>query len=128
MATPLRSFLGGVGLTVTAHMFLRLNGTVFGISGFLHQTVRGSRDGAVALLGLLVGGMMAAAVNRDIAPSSTNPAMYLGLPQYLLSGILIGLGSKLANGCTSGYALCLVNHYVPTTLIFALQTYAMRYS
>ncbi|KAF9053823.1 hypothetical protein BDZ89DRAFT_1088307 [Hymenopellis radicata] len=98
--TPLRSFVGGLGLPLPMHGLVVLNGSVFGISGFLHRTVRGDLEAFAGVAGLVVGGMITGLLE---GPPT---ARYIpGIPQLLLSGFLVGLGSKMANGCTSGHML-----------------------
>ncbi|ESK94570.1 family integral membrane protein [Moniliophthora roreri MCA 2997] len=98
--TPLRSFLGGVGLSFPVHALLTLNGSVFGISGFLHRAVRGSKEGWTAVLGLVSGGV-AIGLLEGRGPQLRMPE----LPVVLLSGLLVGVGTRMANGCTSGHMI-----------------------
>lgn len=88
--TPLQSFLGGLGLPLPVHALLLLNGNVFGISGFLHRGIRGEKEGLVAVSGLLLGGAFV-----GLLEGSGPGAFSVGLPQVLLSGLLVGLGSKV---------------------------------
>ncbi|KIK57695.1 hypothetical protein GYMLUDRAFT_172392 [Collybiopsis luxurians FD-317 M1] len=98
--TPLTSFLGGIGLTLPVHSLALLNGNVFGISGFVHRAVKGNREAIVATLGLIFGGLVVGAIEGD------GPAYgSLSLPTLLISGFLVGLGTKMSNGCTSGHML-----------------------
>lgn len=60
MATPLSSFLGGLGLTIPVQVLLTFNGSVFGISGFFHRGVKGQNESLFPLAGLLLGGFAAA--------------------------------------------------------------------
>ncbi|CAA7271535.1 unnamed protein product [Cyclocybe aegerita] len=104
--TPLRSFLGGLGIPVAAHELLVLNGNVFGISGFVHRGIRGSIEGLAGVAGLVLSG----AVVANLEGNGPVP-LSLSLPKVLLSGFLVGLGTKLANGCTSGHMICGVSRF-----------------
>ncbi|KAF9014011.1 hypothetical protein BDQ17DRAFT_1341905 [Cyathus striatus] len=99
--TPLQSFLGGLTIPLPVHALMLLNGNVFGISGYVHRAVRGSVEALMGVTGLVLGGV-AVGMLEGTGPS-VSP---LGLSQIILSGFLVGLGSKLANGCTSGHMIC----------------------
>ncbi|KAI4526748.1 hypothetical protein K525DRAFT_188390, partial [Schizophyllum commune Loenen D] len=100
-ATPLQSFLGGIGLVLPAHALLVLNGKVFGISGFMHRCLRGDKEAVAGVAGLMAGGAVVGLIDRAGPSPITLP-----LSLVALSGGLVGLGTKLANGCTSGHMVC----------------------
>lgn len=110
--TPVQSFLGGVGLAPPVYLLMRLNGAAFGVSGFLHRAVRGNTEALSAVLGLVAGGVVI-----GLLESGKPPPTMVDLPRTLISGLLVGLGTKvriqrcdlsvlisekLSNGCTSG--------------------------
>ncbi|KAJ3787432.1 hypothetical protein GGU11DRAFT_103634 [Lentinula aff. detonsa] len=115
--TPLTSFLGGFGLSLPVYSLMILNGNVFGISGFVHRAVRGNKEALIATAGLIVGGTIIGAVEGRGPESSS-----LSLPGLLLSGFLVGLGTKLSNGCTSGHMLAGLSRFskrsITATAIF----------
>ena len=89
---PLHSFLGGLGLALPVHALLLLNGSVFGISGFLHRAFRGSIEAIASDVGLLLGGFFAGLKEENepqlpIFPMTT-------FPQLIFSGLLVGVGTK----------------------------------
>ncbi|KAI0029379.1 hypothetical protein K488DRAFT_11651, partial [Vararia minispora EC-137] len=98
---PLSPLLGGVGLALSAHSLLVLNGRIFGISGFLHRAVKGSEESILSVAGLVLGGFIAGQLEGAAPPVTGH-----GLDRTILAGLLVGLGTKLANGCTSGHMLC----------------------
>ncbi|TFK42402.1 hypothetical protein BDQ12DRAFT_757138 [Crucibulum laeve] len=98
--TPLQSFLGGLSLPVPVHALMLLNGNVFGISGYVHRATKGSFEALMGVTGLILGGMAVGKL-EGAGPLRTD----MPLPQVMLSGIFVGLGSKLANGCTSGHMI-----------------------
>ncbi|KAG5354019.1 hypothetical protein C0989_009715 [Termitomyces sp. Mn162] len=99
--TPIQSFIGGIGLSLPVHALLLLNGDVFGISGFVHRTVLGRKEPAFAVLGLILGGAYIGLIEGH-GPSPFQHSF----GRVALSGLLVGLGSKLSNGCTSGHMIC----------------------
>lgn len=111
-STPLQSFLGGIGLALPVHTLLMLNGSVFGIAGFLHRAVKGGMEDAASVLGLLLGGIVVGAIEgpgpqMSEASSST----------MIASGVLVGLGTKLSNGCTSGHMICGLSRLSPRSIV-----------
>ncbi|KXN92235.1 hypothetical protein AN958_08688 [Leucoagaricus sp. SymC.cos] len=98
---PLNSLLGGLSLPVPAHALALLNGNVFGISGFVHRATRGSTEALAAVAGLILGGATVGLVEGG-GPQHTG----LSLAHLAISGFLVGLGTKLSNGCTSGHMVC----------------------
>ncbi|KAI0064572.1 hypothetical protein BV25DRAFT_262370 [Artomyces pyxidatus] len=101
MATPVQSFLGGVGLALSVQTLLAINGNVFGISGFLHRSMRGSQEGAAAVAGLALGGVLVGFI-EGTGPHVVSTAW----SSLIASGALVGFGTKLSNGCTSGHMIC----------------------
>ncbi|KAJ7509995.1 hypothetical protein B0H11DRAFT_1169793 [Mycena galericulata] len=97
---PLQSFLGGLGLSLPVHAFLVLNGNVFGISGFIHRAARGGKESMASAVGLLLGGTLVG-LKEGAGPQS----FPLTFAHLIFSGFLVGLGTKMANGCTSGHMI-----------------------
>ncbi|KAJ7063403.1 hypothetical protein C8F01DRAFT_1132881 [Mycena amicta] len=102
----LHSFLGGVGLSIPVHTLLLLNGNVFGISGFLHCAFRGSKEAIASTAGLFLGGVVTGILDGAGPYIGTVSSFSL-----VVSGLLVGVGSKLANGCTSGHMLAGISRF-----------------
>ncbi|TEB26652.1 DUF395-domain-containing protein [Coprinellus micaceus] len=110
---PLQSFLGGLTIPLPVHALTLLNGNVFGISGFLHRAVKGNVEGAAGVAGLVLGGMLVAAIDGGVAPTS----LPLPIIHVAISGFLVGLGTKLSNGCTSGHMICGLSRFSQRSLV-----------
>ncbi|KAF8212108.1 hypothetical protein K438DRAFT_1227206 [Mycena galopus ATCC 62051] len=108
---PLASFLGGIGLSLPVHALLLLNGQVYGISGFLHRAVRGSREAIASVLGLLLGGLFVGLM-EDAGPQR----FPLPTSHLVVSGLAVGIGTKLANGCTSGHMIAGISRFSPRSI------------
>lgn len=102
--------IGGLTIGLSAALLLLFNGRILGASGILGGLVDGMTDGnggrgaserAVFLAGLI--GAPALAVALFGAPDSHVSG---DLPLMLFAGGLVGLGTRLANGCTSGHGVC----------------------
>ena len=94
---PLRALVGGVGIALASHNLLLLNGSVFGISGFIHRCCRGALEPAFSVGGLILSGVAIGAL-RSTVPPSILPNVD-SLPVIVTSGFLVGLGTKV--GLTS---------------------------
>ena len=104
--TPVPAQLGGVLIGLSASLLLLVNGRVAGISGITGGLFDGPPGDAwwrVAFLGGLAGGaaVMALALPQAFAPSLSRSAVTL-----LGAGLLVGYGTRLSNGCTSGHGVC----------------------
>lgn len=98
--------LGGLMIGGAAALFLLVNGRVMGASGLLGGLVDGSGRGNRAerlafVAGLvLVPGLIARALGGAATGASQN------LMVIAVAGLLVGIGTRLANGCTSGHGIC----------------------
>lgn len=107
---------GGLLIGLAASLLLWLNGRVVGVSGMLGGLLAPVRGDvawrAFALLGLVVAGVGGAL----IAPQQLGQSpRSLGL--LALAGLCVGVGTRLANGCTSGHGVCGVSRLSPRSLI-----------
>ncbi|USH05084.1 YeeE/YedE family protein [Grimontia kaedaensis] len=122
---PLDSLIGGMLLGVSGLVLLALNGRIAGISGIVGGLLR-PKESDFSWRLLFVGGMVAAGMLASIsgisypdfaaANAHSSPLFFVG------AGLLVGIGTKLANGCTSGHGICgmgrLSKRSIAATLIF----------
>jgi len=101
--------LGGVLIGLSASLLLLANGRVAGISGVvgsLLAPVRGDIAWRVLFIGgLLTGGLLLAWL-RPVSFVAPAPLSAGGGLLLVAAGLLVGLGSRLGNGCTSGHGVC----------------------
>ena len=104
--TPLSALLGGTLIGLAAVLLLATLGRIAGISGILAGTITRSSDGRgwrFAFLGGLIGGAL---LVRALSPEPVPVSMVVGPPAIVLAGVLVGVGTRLGNGCTSGHGVC----------------------
>lgn len=117
----LSSLTGGVIIGFAASAFLLFNGRIAGISGIvggLTETKAWSETWRITFtLGLLAGGLIASSI--DPSTLGTPPA---NRPLWLLAlaGLLTGVGTGLARGCTSGHGICGIARLSPRSLTATL--------
>ena len=98
--------VGGIHIGLAATLVLLMNGKVAGISGIVarsFQAVPGDTAWRVFfLVGLVIGG----AATFTLHPASAHFGINVGWPLILLGGFLVGLGTRIGGGCTSGHGVC----------------------
>lgn len=105
--SPLYPLAGGLLIGTSAALMLLLSGRIAGVSGLLSSAARISSGGApwaqaaAFILALPAGALIVAALVRqpDIAITSSIPLLVAG-------GLLVGFGTRLGSGCTSGHGVC----------------------
>lgn len=121
IASPLAPLAGGALIGLSALLLYNVHGKIAGISGIVGRLFERSaidkRWRLIFLAGLLVPGAVAAAQGSSAFAVTPAP---LGLA--IVAGALVGIGTTLANGCTSGHGVCgigrLRKRSIVATLIF----------
>jgi len=104
-----------IGLSAAALMFFQ--GRVAGISGILAGVVT-PRAGELSWRALFLGGLLtggAAAVL--VSPAAFADTSGRGLGFAVAAGLLVGLGTRLGNGCTSGHGVCGISRFSVRSLL-----------
>lgn len=105
--SPLFPIAGGLLIGLAAGLFLLLSGRIAGVSGMVAVATRigagGTRwsQAAAFVIGLPIG---AAAV--ALAIRAPNVVVTSSAPLLIAAGLLVGFGTRLGNGCTSGHGVC----------------------
>ena len=106
--TPFVSLLGGALIGLSAIVLLATHGRIAGISGIVSRMLpptfdkAGLPQGIIFLVGLLL------AAPLWIVVTGTAPVQVVSKNELLLvaAGLLVGFGSVIGNGCTSGHGVC----------------------
>lgn len=115
--TPFSALAGGALIGLGAVLLLKLNGRIAGISGIVNSALAVQSDGRLwrlaFILGLLVGGFVYQAATGSWLVSRED----FPLPALLLAGFLVGFGTRLGSGCTSGHGVCGIARMSPRSII-----------
>ncbi len=117
--TPWSAIAGGVMIGLSAALFVLANGRVAGISGIVGGMLK-PRAGDVAWrLAFVAGLLLAPGAYATFAayPDATIAADY---PVLIVAGLLVGLGTRFAGGCTSGHGVCGLSRLSPRSLAATL--------
>lgn len=106
MTIPWSSLFGGMLLGVSATLLLLLNGKIAGISGVLTGLMTPKkRDYAwrwLFVLGMISGGLVGVYFLGAEVPKEYQASISM----LIVTGLLVGIGTRLGNGCTSGHGIC----------------------
>jgi uncharacterized membrane protein YedE/YeeE len=104
--TPWTALIGGAMIGVASWMMLALNGKIAGISGILAGLLP-PKENDWAWRGLFLAGLVGGvALWRLIQPGATISFEGAGWPLLVVGGLLVGAGTRLGGGCTSGHGVC----------------------
>ena len=115
-STVLSAIAGGALIGASASLLLLVHGRIAGISGLLGELIRPGGDARATRLAFLLG-LLAAGVVAAIAYPSAVGASPVALPLVALAGVLVGFGTRLGNGCTSGHGVCGISRLSVRSLV-----------
>ena len=111
----LLTVLGGILITISSSLYLYVNGRIAGFSGMLWSVTQqdeNKKDKGLFLLSMIITNAFVYTFNNlfnlkenlyDPTSKQTNGVSFIG---FVISGLLVGFGTKLGNGCTSGHGVC----------------------
>ena len=109
--------LGGVLIGVSSGIMLLFNGRTTGISGIfsglLFKRENEETWRSYFLAGLIFGGFVLQYLNPELFENTTGRSLLV----LVTSGLLVGIGSKLGRGCTSGHGVCGIGRLSVTSLV-----------
>ena len=97
--------LGGVMIGLSAALLLLSTGRVAGISGITGGLLQRAPDGTGWRLAFLMGLVVGGAVLLAVVPLSLGSTS-VSLPLVVAAGLLVGFGTRMGGGCTSGHGVC----------------------
>lgn len=104
--TPIASLAGGAMIGLAASLFLLLTGRVAGISGIfgglLHRQPNDTAWRAAFILGLVIAGIAGGFAMPSLFDSGPSRSIFASV----MAGLLVGFGTRMGNGCTSGHGIC----------------------
>ena len=107
--TPVSAFVGGSLIGFAAFLFFIFNGRIAGVSSIASNSIIKNEnrfDNILFLLGLIIGPILYSLSGKEIESVLTN-----SLPLLIIGGLLVGLGTKIGNGCTSGHGVCGISRF-----------------
>ena len=117
--TPIEAFLGGLVIGISVVLFYIANGRIAGISGIVNNSIFSNVnrfDNILFIIGLVIGPILyKIIINPEINFNISN-----SIPLLIAAGFLVGVGTKLGSGCTSGHGICGISRFSKRSIIATL--------
>ena len=119
--TPYSALIGGIIIGLAVVIFFLFNGRLVGISGIAANALNQKErriDNILFLVGLIIGPILYSLIsNKEINISISN-----SLPLLIVAGLLVGIGTRISGGCTSGHGISGIGRFslrsIIATIIF----------
>ena len=97
---------GGALIGLAASALMLFVGRIAGISGILGGALSPTKGDLAWRLLFLAGLVVAGVIIVVVSPSAIRAASGRGLGLIALAGVLVGIGTRMGSGCTSGHGVC----------------------
>jgi uncharacterized membrane protein YedE/YeeE len=101
----INGLIGGILIGISATILLAFNGRIAGISGMVNGAISFNKNDAwrwLFLLGMLAGG----AIYEFVLSTQPTPTSKFAPLTMIIGGFIVGLGTRMGSGCTSGHGVC----------------------
>jgi uncharacterized membrane protein YedE/YeeE len=118
--TPILSLFGGILIGLAAVVLLLANGRLAGISSIFATAATeraGSKHERSWRLAFLAGLLFVGLVGAAVSPDAFTFGIDRSLPALAIAGLLVGYGTRLGGGCTSGHGVCGNARLSPRSLV-----------
>ena len=114
--TPYSALIGGIIIGLAVVIFFLFNGRLVGISGIAANALNQKErriDNILFLVGLIIGPILYSLIsNKEINISISN-----SLPLLIVAGLLVGIGTRISEGCTSGHGISGIGRFSLRSII-----------
>ncbi|MFN6061290.1 MAG: YeeE/YedE family protein [Burkholderiales bacterium] len=117
--TPFVSLTGGIILGLASAVFILVNGRILGISGIMGGLMPPKVGDTFWRIAFLLGMFSAPTVFHAVVPAQyiTAPRIDATDLMVVIAGLLVGVGTRYASGCTSGHGVCGLSRLSPRSLV-----------
>ena len=115
--TPWAGLAGGILIGISAVILMAGAGRIAGCSGIFRGLLTLQFNGEFLWRALFIAAVIiGAAIAGPFAANAQN-LEFAGTPALIIGGLLVGFGTTLANGCTSGHGICGLARFSPRSLV-----------
>lgn len=104
--TPVSALIGGLLIGAAAWLLMAATGRIAGISGIFGGLLSGGRGDAAWRALFLAGLVLGAFAYRLLEPAAAQITVTNSWPLLVVGGLMVGFGTRLGQGCTSGHGVC----------------------
>lgn len=115
--TPLSSAIGGAIIGLGAALMLFGLGRIAGISGIFGGLLMPKAGDVLWRLAFLLGLMLGGALLFQFAPNLFTVSLDRSSLTVVIAGLLVGFGTRMGNGCTSGHGVCGISRQSPRSIL-----------
>lgn len=115
--TPFSALSGGMMIGLSAAMMLLLLGRIAGISGIVGGMLSRRDRGDLAWRVAFLLGLAFAALASRLFAEVPRIDIDTDWPLLVVAGVLVGFGSRLGSGCTSGHGICGLSRLSPRSIV-----------
>jgi uncharacterized protein len=113
--TPVSALIGGALIGLAASAFYAATGRIAGISGIAGGLLQAGRTDMAWRL-LFLGGLVVGAGATGLVAGMPVLRIEASWPVLVVSGLLVGYGTQLGSGCTSGHGVCGIARFSPRSI------------
>ncbi|MBT4838605.1 MAG: YeeE/YedE family protein [Methylococcales bacterium] len=120
----IKALIGGVLMGTAATIMLLFNGRIMGVCGIAHGIFYFEKDNflwRICFIGAMFAGgfvlLLFGQSNVLEGFSAYDPASIVSTPQLIIAGILVGFGTSLGRGCTTGHGICGMSRFGVNSLV-----------
>jgi uncharacterized membrane protein YedE/YeeE len=114
--TPITAFTGGLIIGLAVVIFFLLNGRLVGISGIASNALTSKDnklDNILFLIGLIIGPIIYSVISNQ----SVNITISNSYIVMIFAGLLVGVGTRISGGCTSGHGISGIGRFSLRSII-----------
>jgi uncharacterized membrane protein YedE/YeeE len=113
----INALLGGVLIGISVSMMLYFNGRVTGISGIINGVLSPMKGDTAWRVLFIVGLFFGGIVMGQLKPDVFTKTLVTETWTTVVAGLLVGFGTIMGSGCTSGHGVCGISRLSPRSLI-----------
>jgi uncharacterized protein len=115
-STWMFGLLGGAMIGAASALLLLAHGRIAGVSGISGALLKSNTPDRSWRIAFLAGLALAGIVGAIVAPAAVG-ASVRSLPLVIVAGLLVGFGTRLGGGCTSGHGVCGISRLSARSLV-----------